>query len=132
MKNRSIHQIVASVEQPALMLLVRSISCYQCDECVLGNVDKCNITDQIGKQRHVQMKLSAGNVTDTHPDEVPDPSIEELISEGSVVAVLADDPEHDYYLLKVADEPNILNSNEADAWGGEFPEGANIVRGILL
>jgi hypothetical protein len=42
-------------------------------------------------------------------------SISDLVTIGSVVAVLADDDEYDYYLMKVSEVPfqlEVINSNE--------------------
>jgi hypothetical protein len=47
----------------------------------------------------------------------------------SRVAVLADDDEYDYYLMKVSKVPFQLERVENDDWGNTFPVGANVVRG---
>ena len=51
---------------------------------------------------------------------------------GSVVAVLADDDEYDYYLMKVSKVPFQLERVENDDWGNTFPVGANVAGVIII
>ena len=44
-------------------------------------------------------------------------SIADLITEGTIFAVLCDDDGHDFYLLKATSESIILQENESDEWG---------------
>ena len=55
-------------------------------------------------------------------------SVSDLVTIGSVVAVLADDDEYDYYLMKVSKVPFQLERVENDDWRNTFPVGANVVR----
>jgi len=50
-------------------------------------------------------------------------SIADLITEGTIFAVLCDDDGHDFYLLKATSESIILQENESDEWGCVFFQG---------
>jgi hypothetical protein len=40
-----------------------------------------------------------------------------------VVAVLADDPNYDYYLLKLTTGPETIEQRFSESWGGTFDRG---------
>ena len=56
-------------------------------------------------------------------------SIADLITEGTIFAVLCDDDGHDFYLLKATSESIILQENESDEWGASFSRGSSVIRG---
>jgi hypothetical protein len=58
-------------------------------------------------------------------------SISELVIIVSV-AVLADDDEYDYYLMKVSKVPFQLERVENDDWGNTLPVGANVAGVIII
>lgn len=43
--------------------------------------------------------------------------LSELVSSGQVIAVYTDDPNSDYYLIKVMDCPHVLGVDTTDSWG---------------
>jgi hypothetical protein len=57
-------------------------------------------------------------------------TIENIVEKGMVVAVLADDPNYDYYLLKLTTGPVTIEQRFSDSWGGTFDRGSKIVRGL--
>ena len=59
-------------------------------------------------------------------------SVSDLVTIGSVVAVLADDDEYDYYLMKVSKVPFQLERVENDDWGNTLPVGANVAGVIII
>ena len=59
-------------------------------------------------------------------------SVSDLVTIGSVVAVLADDDEYDYYLMKVSKVPFQLEHVENDDWGNTFPVGTNVAGVIII
>lgn len=59
-----------------------------------------------------------------------DDSIAELVSEGQVIALYADDTEHDYYLLKVQETVHTLESETTDSWGATLPAGIQVITGL--
>jgi hypothetical protein len=46
------------------------------------------------------------------------------------VDVLADDPDYEFYLMKVNRKPFVLKKEGRDVWGGTFPAGAEVVEGF--
>jgi len=59
-------------------------------------------------------------------------SIADLITKGTIFAVLCDDDGHDFYLLKATSESNILQENESDEWGASFSRGSSVIRECIL
>jgi len=56
--------------------------------------------------------------------------VADLASKDSVVALAADDPQYDYYLMKVTrNGTETLKHDTVDDYGSSFVEGQNIVRG---
>ena len=45
-------------------------------------------------------------------------TIEIIVEKGIVVAVLADDPNYEYYLLKLTTSPETIEQRFSDSWGG--------------
>jgi hypothetical protein len=56
-------------------------------------------------------------------------SVSDLVTIGSVVAVLVDDDEYYYYLMKVSKVPFQLERVVNEDWGNTFPVRDNVVRG---
>jgi hypothetical protein len=61
-------------------------------------------------------------------------SVSDLVTIGTLhsMAVLADDDEYDYYLMKVSKVPFQLERVENDDWGNTFPVGANVAGVIII
>ena len=59
---------------------------------------------------------------DEHIDSDSD-TIEIIVEKGMVVAVLADDPNYDYYLLKLTTGPETIEQRFSESWGGTFDRG---------
>jgi hypothetical protein len=59
-------------------------------------------------------------------------SIADLITEGTIFAVLCDDKGHDFYLLKATSESIILQENESAEWGMSFSRGSSVIRRMYL
>ena len=59
-------------------------------------------------------------------------SIADLITEGTIFAVLCDDDGHDFYLLKATSESIILQENESDEWGASFSRGSSVIKGDVF
>lgn len=75
-------------------LLDRDLSCYNCDDCF-----NCAVSS---------------SDTDT---------IENLVDKNMVIAVLADHPNFEYYLLKVISGPESIEARITDEWGCTFDRG---------
>jgi hypothetical protein len=55
-----------------------------------------------------------------------------IVEKGMVVAVLADDPNYDYYLLKLTTGPETIEQRFSDSWGGTFDKKLNFVFKSIL
>ena len=47
-----------------------------------------------------------------------------------VVAVLADDPNYEYYLQKLTTSSELIEHNFSDSWSGTFDRSSRIIRGL--
>ena len=110
-------------------LMVTDLSCYTCDQCVSANYELCRNFRFRGNSRPV--KIVREQSTENHAVEENNSgdSLLDLISNGTIIAVVADDDDSDYYLMKTLSEPEILPSAVTDDWGISFPRGANVVKG---
>lgn len=59
-----------------------------------------------------------------------DDSLAELVFKGQVIAVYADDTDHDYYLWKVQETVHALESETTDSWGATLPTGIQVITGL--
>ena len=57
-------------------------------------------------------------------------TLSDLIKSDTIIAVVAEDDESDFYLMKTVAEPEILSKNVTDDWGISFPRGASVVKGF--
>ncbi|CAG2187336.1 unnamed protein product [Mytilus edulis] len=123
---RSVHQVVVNNDH----LLIRSLSCYTCNNCLEGNINECENTNILGSFSPVPIVPEIGTVevdqTDENDMEVP---INELISKSTIFAVLCDDDDFDYYLLKAQTETYQLTSRETDSWGVSYQPGTKVIKG---
>ena len=126
--NRKIHHISSQVISPKI-LSVANLSCYECDECLFDDNTKCTNSEYCGERRVLQMEYMNRKERDSNDYMYENESVSDLVTIGSVVAVLADDDEYDYYLMKVSKVPFQLERVENDDWGNTFPVEANVVRG---
>ncbi|CAC5387052.1 unnamed protein product [Mytilus coruscus] len=95
-----------------------------------SNINECENTNIIGTFSPIPIVLEIGTVDDDQNDdtdiEVP---IYELVSKSTIFAVLCDDDEFDYYLLKAQTESFQLQSRETDSWGVSYQPGTNVIKG---
>ena len=54
--------------------------------------------------------------------------IDEL-RKGMVIAILADDPNYEYYLQKLTTGSELIEQNFSDSWSGTSDHGSRIIRG---
>ena len=47
-----------------------------------------------------------------------------------VIAVLADDPNYEYYLQKLTTGSELIEHNFSDSWSGTSDRGSRIIRGL--
>ena len=111
-------------------LHVRPLSCYECDGCLEGELENCGNKNLIGKHQIVEIKISESHNdrTEHQEDEQTDIDIRTLFTKNSVVAVYGDDPEYQFYIMKVTDEPHVMNRDVSDDWGCTFTRGSEILK----
>jgi hypothetical protein len=102
--NRKIHHISSRVISPKI-LSVANLSCHECDECLFDDNTKCTNSEYCGERRVLQMEYMNRKERDSNDYMYENESVSDLVTIGSVVAVLADDDEYDYYLMKVSKVP---------------------------
>jgi hypothetical protein len=129
--NRTIHHISSQVISPKI-LSVANLSCYECDECLFDDNTKCTNSEYCGERRVLQwMEYMNRKERDSNDYMYENESVSDLVTIVSV-AVLADDDEYDYYLMKVSKVPFQLERVENDDWGNTFPVGANVAGVIII
>ncbi len=127
---RSIHQVRNSTTG---LLTARSLSCYTCDNCLdSGLNDTFKQISQTGSFRLV--KIGCDNESEENKDSDVDMHVDtdddELISTGMVIAVVADDPDSEYFLLKVTKPAYTLRKASNDSWGASYSKGASVIGGL--
>jgi hypothetical protein len=126
-QNRKVHQVIATNFTGDVML--RELSCYICEECVKGDVRKCKRVEFAGSSRSIKMEVSNAATDDNEVDDSTITNMDSALTHNTVVAVIAEDPDYEFYLLKILDEPEIVDTEIADEWGCTFAPGSRIVRG---
>lgn len=132
--NRKIHQIRAEKIKPG-QFLKRNLSCYSCDNCSHGDYDACTNFPITGECENFNVRnqdLACANDVDMSDTDVTAPRMADLVSKDTVVAVLAEDPDCDYFLLQADSTPFILDTETHDAWGNTFPAGVKVVKGLYF
>jgi hypothetical protein len=131
-ENRKIHQIISSGNS---LITVRAHSCYSCNMCTNGQFSKCENAAQTGKLHDVSItedKSRTKRVCDGNGLEPETEKLQELVTEGDIVAVFTDDSDEDYYLLKVTTAAESLSQEQHDDWGNNFLRGAEVLVGLYF
>lgn len=123
---RSVHQVIVDNSSPHI--IIRELSCF-CEKCSLQIYHECVNVQKIGQVQHHEMVKETNNTFDVEEDDEEAP-LSEMVSKGQVIAVYADDPDHDYFLLKVQEAIQTLNSESTDAWGSTLPAGIKVITGL--
>jgi hypothetical protein len=125
---RAVHRVETIDSQN---LLLRNLSCY-CDNCL--ECEECTNIAQVGSCTAIELVSDSTNSSNenTFLEREQNESIADLITEGTIFAVLCDDDGHDFYLLKATSESIILQENESDEWGASFPRGSSVIRGMYF
>ncbi|CAC5419520.1 unnamed protein product [Mytilus coruscus] len=127
-QNRKIHQIISTNFYTDL--LVRDLSCYNCDNCFNGAINECEKTQFIGNSKRVKMIQNDNSNSEKNDDHcnTNDNIIEDIVEKDMIIAVLADDIDYEYYLLRVSKRPQIIKKNISDDWGCSFNRGSKVVK----
>ncbi|MES9904038.1 MAG: hypothetical protein ABW168_15355 [Sedimenticola sp.] len=131
--NRAIHQVSSTAVPNCIN--VRELSCYSCDKCAEGHYESCLRSEQLGAFKQITIKLdklqTITNEVDT--DDTTDNgmyTIKDLVSKNTTVAVVAEEPEADYYVLKASGPPEVLAHQITDDWGVSYPAGLEVLKGL--
>ena len=97
---RAIHRIESLDSK---RVLIRNLSCY-CESCIAADgVEPCLNLAQVGNSDETVLRISPGpdNDQETDRDDIVEEqteSVADLISKGSIFAVLCNDDQHDFFL----------------------------------
>ena len=97
----------------------------------IPNVQIRNTADNVEYYNAEWMEYMNRKERDSNDYIYENESVSDLVTIVSV-AVLADDDEYDYYLMKVSKVPFQLERVENDDWGNTFPVGANVAGVIII
>ena len=118
-QSQRIERFIKLFRRKILRELVTShLSCYECELCLNRNNQNCTNRKFIGDYKLMQMKVMNSETierSETDTDKIHE-NISNLINIGSVVAVLADDPDYEFYLMKVNRKPFVLKKEDRDVW----------------
>ncbi len=109
------------------MWRVRALSCYSCDLCLDRQYTSCANSDQLGEFKDITVKLEKCQreiLTDDEIEEVAE--LKDMVHKDAPVAVVAAEPEEDYYLLNASGPPEILSVSTTDKWGVSYPTGTEV------
>ncbi|CAC5360376.1 unnamed protein product [Mytilus coruscus] len=130
---RLVHQVIVSDNCDEI--LIKELSCFSCDKCASHIYDECENISNTGSFTKVKMMNETprlvNNNEDTNP-EIERKESSDLVSSGQVIAVYTDDPNNDYYLIKVMDCPYVLDVDTTDSWGSNsnMLTGTNVISGL--
>jgi hypothetical protein len=71
------------------VLSVANLSCYDCGECLFDDNTKCTNSEYCGERRVLQMEYMNRKELDSNDYMYENESVSDLVTIGSVVAVLA-------------------------------------------
>lgn len=122
---RSIHQVRTGQTS---VLTARPLSCYTCDNCLDSRLNEaCKSLDETGQFRSVGIGSDCAESEELDVETVDQ---DDLVSTGMVIAVLADDPESEYFLLKVTKPPYTIRKPSNDSWGASYLAGSRVIGGL--
>ncbi|CAG2192156.1 unnamed protein product [Mytilus edulis] len=127
--NRSIH-CVHCLENG--IISVKKLSCYSCDSCINGNYSHCQNCHITGTERKITMTREDELNRENDIEDEDETEIKDLVNRGCIIAVVADDPNDDYFLLKASGKAQVLSVDTTDKWGAHFLKGSEIIRGLYF
>lgn len=105
----------------------RKLSCYSCDNCI-NNVEPCENEAITGPYKSIYFNGTMGDSEDLNFEYIQQETT--LLAPGMVIAVMADDPVTDYYVMEVRKCPFKLRKDLKDAWGADFKSGTTVLSGV--
>ena len=132
---RKLHCVKTTAEQGRVF--VRNRTCY-CIDCISGDEGNCSNKEWMDDWKEVRLERESSIATTRQAAEETEATlgdtavrIADLAAKGSVVAIAAaDDPDFEYYLLKVTSNGlEELEEATTDDYGCTFPRGSVGLRG---
>ena len=127
---RSIHQIVSDISGENR---IRQLSCYECDECLLGKYDNCDNDEILGFTSNVTFTAENSDLDNTctsnESECIEQQKLSDLVSKNCIFAVMCDDDKCDFYILKANSKAIVLSNDEGDCWGAFYRKHSEIIRG---
>ena len=132
---QKLHCIKTTAEQGRVF--VQDWTCY-CIDCNSGDEGNCNNEEWLDDWKEVRLERESSVATTRQAAEETEATlggtavrIADLAAKGSIVAIAAaDDPDFDYYLLKVTGNGvKELGEATTDDYGCTFPRGSAGLRG---
>ena len=74
----------------------------------------------------VNANTSSSDTDDAEDENAP---LSDLISKKAIFAVLCEDTQYDFYLVKANSESFTLNHDKTDSWGVRFNSNSNVIEG---
>lgn len=112
------------------------MSCYDCEQCNAGDINKCTNKESLGAPSEITFvpQLDTNDTNFNIGVETEDNyTFSKLISKNSVLALVTEDGESaEYYLFKATTKATILKHDETDKWGASYKSGAEIFRGYYF
>lgn len=113
---RSVHQLVAVISGENY---IRPLSCYNCEDCIEGNSEQCDLSNSLGNATLIYFtKEGSDNDTSDPENETSESQIlSNLITKDCIFAVLCDDNVNEYYVMKASSKSVVLQKDDMDRWG---------------
>lgn len=125
---RSVHQLVAVISGENY---IRPLSCYNCEDCIEGNSEQCDLSNSLGNATLIYFtKEGSDNDTSDPENETSESQIlSNLITKDCIFAVLCDDNVNEYYVMKASSKSVVLQKDDMDRWGAAYRRGTQVIRG---
>ena len=95
------------------VLIVSDLSCYTCDQCISSNYDSYLSFRSRPVKVIRELCTEDSSSSDDHTFNSGE-TLSDLITSDTIIAVVAEDDESDFYLMKTVAEPEILSKNVTD------------------
>ena len=127
---RKLHYVKTTTQQGRIF--IRDRSCY-CIDCINGEEEHCTNKEWVDDWREVRLERESSVATTRQAVEEAESTLGDtavciayLATKGSIVAIAAaDDPEYEYYLMKVTSDGVVeLEDAMTDEYGCSFPRGS--------
>ena len=128
---RSTHQVIVHKEKSSCSKIgLRFLSCYECEQCVYGDTSHCKNKNIVGETKAVTcLRLNTKSRSQEECITEIRPGLSEMVNRGTIFAVVADDPNYEYYLIRADTGQYVLDRDETDSWGAKWNAGTSVIKG---